>query len=88
MGADGALNGDELDRELDQAAPTPRAGAGEHDDGGGEPSADRNGRGGISDAVDLALARALERAAAEGRWSVVTQLATELQARRVRLASE
>lgn len=35
------------------------------------------------DAVELALANALEQATAAGRWDVVAQLASELEARRI-----
>jgi hypothetical protein len=38
---------------------------------------------GLVDAVDQALAVALERASAAGEWSTVTQLARELEARRL-----
>jgi hypothetical protein len=36
-----------------------------------------------TDAVEAALAKALERATAAGRWDVVSQLARELEARRL-----
>jgi hypothetical protein len=61
MGADGALNGTHLDRNLDYARPTPVEG----------------------DAVEAALAKALEGATAAGRFDVVALLAGELQARRL-----
>ena len=38
--------------------------------------------GAFSSPVEVALADALQRAAAEGRWDVVSQLARELEARR------
>jgi hypothetical protein len=37
----------------------------------------------LSEGVETALARALERASAAGRWDVVAQLARELEARRL-----
>jgi hypothetical protein len=42
--------------------------------------------GGQSDAVEAALAKALEGATAAGRWDVVAQLARELEARRLERA--
>jgi hypothetical protein len=38
--------------------------------------------------VEDALARALERASAAGRWDIVAQLGRELEARRLRAAGE
>jgi len=40
-----------------------------------------------SDVVEIALARAVEGAAREGRWDVVAQLARELEARRLARAA-
>jgi hypothetical protein len=42
----------------------------------------------FSDAVEAALADALQRAAVEHRWDVVSQLARELEARRVAKSSD
>jgi hypothetical protein len=39
--------------------------------------------GAIADAVEVALAKALETATAEKRWDVVAQMGRELEARRV-----
>jgi hypothetical protein len=61
MGADAALNGTHLDRDLDQTSPATAE----------------------ADAVEAALAKALEGATAAGRWDVVSQLAGELEARRL-----
>jgi hypothetical protein len=59
MGADGALNREHVDHDLDRSRPAPHEG----------------------DAVEAALARALDRASEAGRFDVVAQLAGELQAR-------
>ncbi len=42
----------------------------------------------FSDAVEVALADALQRAAVEHRWDVVSQLARELEARRLARSSD
>ena len=44
--------------------------------------------GPIEDAVETALADALQRAAMEHRWDVVSQLARELEARRLARSSD
>ncbi|MFP6684602.1 MAG: hypothetical protein VB934_07810 [Polyangiaceae bacterium] len=44
--------------------------------------------GPIEDAVETALADALQRAAIEHRWDVVSQLARELEARRLARSSD
>jgi hypothetical protein len=42
----------------------------------------------FQDAVEVALADALQRAAIEHRWDVVSQLARELEARRLARSSD
>ena len=44
--------------------------------------------GPIEDAVEVALADALQRAAISRRWDVVSQLARELEARRLARSSD
>jgi len=48
---------------------------------------ERSDSGAIVDAVEVALAKALEGATAEKRWDVVAQLGSELEARRLARAS-
>lgn len=50
-------------------------------DGSGERCKGEPGTDGV-DAVEVALARAIERASAAGRWDVVAELARELEERR------